>query len=137
MRIFLDTNVIVAAVATRGLCADVVREVLARCQLIVSEALFEEITAVLAEKMRVPASVVSDLTALLREGAVLSKPSSDVEEVPICDQADKVLLSAALAGQAELFVTGDAELLELREIGPMAVVSPRRFWELVKAVPKS
>ncbi|RPJ02194.1 MAG: putative toxin-antitoxin system toxin component, PIN family [Candidatus Aminicenantes bacterium] len=137
MRIFLDTNVIVAAVATRGLCADVVRDVLARCQLIVSVALFEEVTTVLTEKMRVPAAHVFDLTALLREGAVLSNPSSDAEEIPIRDQADKVLISAALAGKAELFVTGDVELLELREIGPMAVVSPRGFWELVKAVPKS
>ncbi len=36
MRVFLDTNVLVSAVATRGLCADVLREVLLSHQLLVS-----------------------------------------------------------------------------------------------------
>ena len=34
VRVFLDTNVLVAAFATRGLCADVVRTVLAEHELV-------------------------------------------------------------------------------------------------------
>jgi putative PIN family toxin of toxin-antitoxin system len=136
MRVFLDTNVIVAAVATRGLCADVLREVLARHELVVSETLFQETTVVLMEKLGVPAGSIYDLIPLLREGALLSMPS-DEPDLQIRDRADKVLISAALNGKAELFVTGDAELLKLREIGPMTVVSPRGFWELVKSASRS
>ncbi len=136
MRVFLDTNVIVAAVATRGLCADVVREVLTRPELVVSETLFEEVTLVLTEKIGVPAAFVSDLISLFREGAILSAPSGKTE-LPVRDQADRALLSAALSGKAELFVTGDAELLGLREIGPMSVVPPRAVWERVRSVPRS
>ena len=136
MRVFLDTNVIVAAVTTRGLCADVVREALARHELVVSETLFQEITVVLMEKLGVPAGFISDLISLVREGAVLAIPSA-ATDIPARDQADRVLVSAALNGKAELFVTGDAELLELRAIGPMAFVSPRGFWERVKSAPRS
>ena len=36
MRVFLDTNVLVSAMATRGLCADVLREILTSHRLVVS-----------------------------------------------------------------------------------------------------
>jgi len=39
VKVFLDTNILVSATATRGLCADVLREVLASHQLIVSDPL--------------------------------------------------------------------------------------------------
>jgi putative PIN family toxin of toxin-antitoxin system len=136
MRVFLDTNVIVAAVATRGLCADVMREVLARHDLVVSAGMLEEVASVLAEKIGVPAAVVTDLIAFVREGAVIAVPTG-AEDIPVRDQADRALVSAALNGRADLFVTGDAELLELREIGPLAIVSPRSFWERLKSAPGS
>jgi len=37
VRVFLDTNVLVAAVATRGLCADVFRSALASYELVSSQ----------------------------------------------------------------------------------------------------
>ncbi len=43
MRVFLDTNVLVSAVATRGLCADVLRETLVSHQLVVSAPLIAEL----------------------------------------------------------------------------------------------
>jgi putative PIN family toxin of toxin-antitoxin system len=132
VRVCLDTNVIVAATATRGLCADVMREVLARHELVISEALIGEVAAVLAEKIGVPSDLVSELVSLLREGAASFGPS-DTAGIPASDQADKILLSAALNGKAEVFVTGDGELLELQKMGTMAIVSPRAFWELAKA----
>ena len=55
MRVFLDTNVLVAAFATRGLCADVFRLVLAEHELLVSPALIEEVTRTLTKKIHVAA----------------------------------------------------------------------------------
>ena len=52
MRIFLDTNVLASAVATRGLCADVLREVLTRHDLIISNALLKELKTGPAEKIQ-------------------------------------------------------------------------------------
>jgi len=132
LKVFLDTNVIVAATATRGLCADVMREVLARHDLVISAALIDEIAAGLAEKIGVATGLVTWLISLLREGAELSEPSNP-GEIPVRDLSDRILLSAAWNGKAEIFVTGDAEILSLHEIGTMAVVSPRAFWELAKA----
>ena len=136
MRVFLDTNVIVSAVATRGLCADVFREVLVRHQLVISEMLINEVRNVLRDKIGTPPDIIADVIVLLREGSLLSEPSRAVD-LPIRDAEDKALVSAALNGGANLFVTGDREILELSGSGTMEILSPRMFWERAKAQPKS
>jgi putative PIN family toxin of toxin-antitoxin system len=132
MRVFLDSNVIVSAVATRGLCADVFREVLVRHQLIISETLIDEVRNVLRDKIGTPPDIIADVIVLLRDGSLLSKPSRAVD-LPIHDDEDKALVSAALDGRADLFVTGDREILELSGFGTMEIASPRMFWERAKA----
>ena len=66
MRIFLDTNVIVSALATRGLCADVLREVILRHQLVISDPLFKELKKVLRRKIGLPQEIVSGLIEMLQ-----------------------------------------------------------------------
>jgi putative PIN family toxin of toxin-antitoxin system len=136
VRVFLDTNVIVGAVAARGLCADVMREALVRHDLVVCAALLAEVERVLTAKVGVPREIVADLISLLGDGAVFAAPMP-AAVLAVHDEADRALVSAALNGKAELFVTGDAELLDLRETGDMAVVSPRAFWERAKARPET
>ncbi len=43
MKVFPDTNVLVAAFIARGLCADLFREILKRHQLVVVEAFLDEL----------------------------------------------------------------------------------------------
>ena len=66
MRAFLDTNIVVAAFATRGLCADVVRTVLAEHELVLSSTVIEELTRTLIEKIRLPETAVREIEAFLR-----------------------------------------------------------------------
>ncbi len=75
MRVFLDTNVLVSAVATRGLCADVFREVLTSHELIVSDALLKEVKKVLQQKFTVPPSLISEFLNLLKQDTIFIKPS--------------------------------------------------------------
>ena len=65
MRVFLDTNVLVSAVATRGLCADVLREVLVTHQLVVSFPLLNELTNILHSKFGIPVDVITEFTEML------------------------------------------------------------------------
>lgn len=129
MRIFLDTNVIVSAVATRGLCADVMREVLVRHELVISEELLKEVEGVLRDKIGVPPGVTAELIGLLREGVILAAPAADL---PIRGPLDRALVSAAVNEKVELFVTGDRELMGLSAFGSLEVVPPRIFWERAK-----
>ena len=132
MRVLLDTNVLVSAVATRGLCADVFREVLTSHELIVSDALLKEVKKVLHDKLKVPSSLISEFLNLLKQDTILIKPSLS-SEVTIKDKTDLIIIGSALSGGADLLITGDKELLNLGNVENLKIVSPRVFWEQVKA----
>ena len=131
MRVFLDTNVLVSAFTTRGLCEDVLREVLASHDLIVSVLLFNELERTLRGKFKIPKTLISEILIFLGEDTILSKVG-DYPDVEIRDQDDLALLSCALEGRADIFVTGDKELIELRRVSDLEILSPRSFWEKLK-----
>ena len=135
MKVFLDTNVLASAVATRGLCVDVLREVLTSHELIISDALLKELKRVLQQKFKVPSSLISESLNLLRQDTILVKPV-ELPHVNIKDKDDLIILASALSGNANLFVTGDKELLDLAKLEDLEIVSPRAFWEKLKSQPE-
>jgi putative PIN family toxin of toxin-antitoxin system len=134
MKVFLDTNVLVSAMATRGLCADVLREILTSHQLVVSAALFNELRRVLRQKLRIPDELIDDAIEMLQQDAHFATPST-LPDVKIRDKDDLMILSSALDGSADLLVTGDKELLNLGKIQGMEIVSPRGFWRRIRTQP--
>ena len=134
MRVFLDTNVLVSAVATRGLCADVLREILVSHQLVISTPLIAELKNILHTKIGIPQEIISEFLDLLIQDSI-SVENIKLTNIDIEDKDDIVILSTALNGNSELFVTGDKELLELGKIQSMRIISPRKFWETVKTLP--
>jgi putative PIN family toxin of toxin-antitoxin system len=130
MRVFLDTNVIVSATATRGLCADVFREVLLSHELIVSEPLLAEVSRVLSTKFGANAEMIETVIQILNQDTIFSQPL-DSPDVTIRDRDDLLILASALAGRAEVLITGDKELLDLGSIQNLEIISPRQFWEKI------
>jgi putative PIN family toxin of toxin-antitoxin system len=131
MRVFLDTNVLVSAVATRGLCADVLREVFKSHRLVISSALLSELEKALRRKIRVPEVHIKEFIALIQQDSDLASPGK-LPEVPPQERADLEILSAAWSGKSDLFVTGDEELLSLGKFRNLDIVSPRAFWERLR-----
>lgn len=132
MKVFLDTNVLASALATRGLCAELFESVLTGHELLVSHELLVELRRILTTKLRIPADTADAFLTLIEANAMsLAAPA----EFPagISDPDDAPLIAAGLAGGAECFVTGDKALLDLGSVDGMAVISPRRFWELTRA----
>ena len=134
MKVFLDTNVLVSATATRGLCADVLRETLTSHQLVVSAPLFNELRRVLLQKLQIPRELIDDAIEILQQDAHFGTPSA-ISDVKIRDKDDLMILSSALNGKADLLVTGDKELLNLGRIQDMEIVSPRGFWKRIRTEP--
>ncbi len=131
MRVFLDTNVLASAAATRGLCADVLREVFARNELVICEQVLCELDRVLRSKFGLQEELIEDFVGLLRQDTILAVPGPK-PSVRLRDKDDMGILAAALAGGAEILVTGDKELLELTRVENLKILSPRQFWEELK-----
>jgi putative PIN family toxin of toxin-antitoxin system len=130
VRVFLDTNVLVSAFATRGLCADVMRVVLAEHQLIIGEIVLTELREVLSRRIKLPVATVDDIVALLRAQEVVPKPRKP-SDVPIRDPDDRWILASAVAGRADVLVTGDQDLIAVAEAAPLPILDPRGFWNLL------
>jgi putative PIN family toxin of toxin-antitoxin system len=135
VRVFLDTNVLASAAATRGLCSDVLREVLTSHELVTSPQVLSELKRILRTKFGVAQDLIDDFIWLIQQETVLAQPGP-LPPVEIDDQDDLPILSAAISGRADAFVTGDKELLHLSEVENLAMLSPRQFWDKLKAQPK-
>lgn len=134
MRIFLDTNVLASAFATRGLCADLFQAVLAEHELLVGIHVLDELQDVLSRKFQMPSSIIKEYLSLLRrEGDVIT--AAHPSQAKLRDTDDEKILANALAGKADVFVTGDQELLALARVKGMPVVSPRGLWSLLQQQP--
>jgi len=132
MKVLLDTNVIIAAFAARGLSADVLELCLSGHTVITSEHILSEVRDKLTGKVAVPASIAEDIVSYLRENSVLAVqlPVTDVE----CrDKDDLPVLGAALAGHADYLITGDKDLLVLERYQNIRIITPRQLWELLRA----
>ena len=47
------------------------------------------------------------------------------------DPDDEPIVTSALAGNANVFVTGDKALLQLHNVEHLPIVSPRNFWKML------
>lgn len=131
MKVFLDTNVLVSAFATRGLCADVLETVLLEHELLVGREVLKELDRVLRLKLRLPPARVREIVEFIGGEAARHIDISEPASAKV-DAEDARVLGEALAAQTELFVTGDRVLLDLGRLGELRIVSPRQFWEILR-----
>ena len=136
MRIFLDTNVLVSAFATRGLCADVLRHVLAEHELVLGEVVLRELRKVLRSKLKLPTATVDGIEEYLRENEVVPRPKVQ-SEIVVRDPDDRWVLASAIAAQVDVLVTGDADLLAVAPKSPVRIVDPRGFWLFLRRSPST
>lgn len=129
MRVFLDTNVLISALTTRGLCWELLSRVSVEHTLVVAEPVLEELERVLTVKFRITPERVHKASRGFRELAdeVIAVMTSPIIASP--DPNDAPILACALGGKADVFVTGDKALLDLGEVMGTPILSPRRFWQ--------
>ena len=130
MRIFLYTNVLISAIATRGLSADVFRLVLDKHDFVTAEPVLTELERVLKGKFAMKAATVAGIVRFLRRFPVEPRPPTP-GLVQISDPDDMWILEAARKAQADVLITGDAAFLAIAsQVESPKVLSRRDFWEL-------
>ena len=131
MRVLFDTNVLYSAFTSKGVCEDLVEEAAGQCDLCWSRPLRDELEASLKRKYTLGPGTQAAL-ASFAELCEFSEPARLPK--PVCrDPDDDVVLATALAAKADLIVTGDNDLLVLKEFQGIRIVNPRQFWDIIGA----
>lgn len=130
MKVVLDSNVLVSAFTTRGLCADVMRLVLAEHELLTLSPIVREVTRVLTRKLRVPSGTVEEIAGFLN-GYVTTAPARPRAHIKLRDPDDAIILEAAIAVGADVLVTGDRDFLDAQAVPGLLIVDPRGFRTLI------
>lgn len=131
MKVFFDTNVLVSAFATRGLCADLFAHVLMEHELLVGEVVLSELRTKLRERIKLPRETIDEIEALLRASTVVPKPTKHLG-LKITDPDDEWIVASAVAGGADVVVTGDGAILKVADRAPIRIVNPRGLWTLLR-----
>ena len=132
MRVFFDTNVLAGALTSRGLCAELFERVALVHDPLIGAPVIDELLRVLADKLKVPPAELKRVRAELEEFE-LASPSDRLPALQIKDRDDVPVLACALAAKADVFVTGDKELLALGAVEAMSILAPRQLWEKLAA----
>lgn len=113
------------------MCHDVFRIVLAEHRLLISPVILGELERVLLDKLRVPEIRIDEIVAFISEHAEVVAPEHPADW-PESDPSDRWIVASALAGPADLLITGDKELVESSRGRSVQVLTPRAFWELLR-----
>jgi len=128
MNIFLDTNVLLSAFYSHGVCGDLYDHCLAYHTLFTSHYVLEEFRDKAENKLKfAPERIQSAIRHIKRYSII-------VEETPlpksICkDTDDDHIIAAAIAAKAACIITGDKGFLAIKKVFDIPIVSPSEFWK--------
>jgi uncharacterized protein len=127
VKVVFDTSILVSALVFpggRGEAA-LLRVAEERDRLLLSRAILDELLGVLARKFARDTEELARVALLLSELSIPVKPRRRLRVVK--DDPDNRILECAVAGSADAIVTGDADLLELREYQGIRIISLRAY----------
>ena len=128
MRTVFDTNVLVAAFVTEGICSKIlIRGRKKQFHLIVCPVILQEFERVLIKKFSATRNEARSALQIVSEAThSVVRPSQLVQS--ICrDPDDDAILACALEAGADYLVTGDLDLLELKTFKGIRIITPRDF----------
>lgn len=134
IRIVLDTNVLISAIAFGGPPREVLNLVIAgKIRNHISDAILDELQDVLQRpKFGYDPGIVR---AIVRELELLSEYvhlSGREMHAVTRDPDDYHVLACAITGEAEYLVTGDTGLLSLEGYAGIRIITPAGFLELLR-----
>ena len=133
MKVVFDTNVLVSAFVSEGVCSKLLGRARRRqFQLITCSFILNEFETVLLRKLSATKGETKQALRVLTEAvSIVAQPSQAISG--ICrDPDDDNILSCSKAASADYLVTGDSDLLDLGEFLGTRIITPRDFEILFK-----
>lgn len=129
MKVVFDTNVLVSALVFPGGQGEsaLIRIIQRRDKLVISKSIVDELLGVLARKFARDAEELSRVALFMTEISITVRPKRRLHVLR--DEPDNRILECAIVGKADAVVTGDHELIALREYRGVRIISLREYLE--------
>jgi len=129
MRVVFDANIFISAFVIPGSLAEkaVSRIIEGRDELVISTDIIKEVLSVLSSKFGREREALSHVAVILLDLGKWVKPDQRIRVLR--DEPDNRILECAVFGRAELIVTGDKEMLRLKEYMGIKIASLRDYIE--------
>ena len=127
MKVVFDTNILVSALVFPGGRGEAAlrRIIEEQDTLVLSKPVLDELLGVLGRKFSRDAEEIAHVAVFLSELAQFVKPRRRLRAVR--DDPDNRILECAIAGRAEVIVTGDRALLTLGEYRGVRIITLRDY----------
>jgi putative PIN family toxin of toxin-antitoxin system len=127
LKAVFDTNIFVSALAIPGGQAERAIDLVidARLDLCISKEIIHEALGVLAQKFSKGPEELSRTAVFLSELAELVVPRQKISVLD--DEPDNRILECAVTGNADIIVTGDRAMLNLKKYQGIRILSLRQF----------
>jgi len=127
LKAVFDTNIFISALAIPGGQAERAIDLVidGRVELFISKAIIHEVLGVLAEKFSRDADQISRTAVFLSEIAELVAPRRKL--AILNDEPDNRILECAVTGGANIIVTGDKAMLNLKRFAEIRIITLREL----------
>lgn len=127
----LDTNVLVSGLLfPNGVPSRLLDSAIERkFEMVLSDYILEEVDEVLSRVPGVPMITRHTAVKVLIESCRMVIPAEGTWAVR--DPEDLPIVGTAVAGRVDYLVTGDKDLLSIRKVNPVLIVTPRSFASIV------
>jgi len=131
IRAVLDTNIIISSIFWGGNPHEVVRRgIIGDYQLVASAEILDEVANKLRTKFKFPEESIQELVDILLTYCHIIEPSSKLDVVR--DKSDNKIVECAYAGKANCIVTGDPDLLDLKEFKSIRILTAKQFLNMLR-----
>jgi len=131
IRVLPDTNIIISSVFWRGNPHEVIRKgILGEYQLVISVEIFDEVVDKLRNKFQFPEENIKALVDILMNSCLIIDVTSKFDVVR--DKNDNKIVECAFDGKVDYIVTGDPDLLDLKEFKGIKIINANEFLENIK-----
>ena len=133
MRGVIDTNVFVSGIFWEGnFCSQLIEKWKSKkFELISSMEIIDELVKTLKDfKIQMSDSMIEDWRNLIIENSIIVESTSKIEVIKD-DPDDNKFLEVAVDGKAELIVSQDRHLLNLKEYNGIKIVKPEEAVNLI------
>lgn len=130
MRIFFDTNVIISGFVSQGYSFDVIKDAANKHEVYCTEYLLKETKKILSTKFPLSGETINSIISTIKEQFIDGETANTVEKISR-DPKDDQILADAVTNKIDVIITGDKDLLELKNYQGIKIILPKDYWKLI------